>query len=208
MKIRSLIIGAALIIGTAFITSHVVSQEAKAPPTLTPEQQKRQQEMEKKWMEFMTPGEQHQMLAKRTGHWNFVNKWWMEPGAPAQEAAGTCEYSSIFDNRYTTCHVSSSMDGQPFEGMGCWGYDNLKKKYFFAWIDSMGTGMMVSEGTYDAKTRTYTYQGDMPNFDTGKYENAKTVERFESDDKYVMEMWCKKDGKDFKCMEITYTRAK
>jgi hypothetical protein len=47
----------------------------------------------------------------------------------------------------------------------------------------------------------------MPNFENGKYEKVKTVERFETDNKYVMEMWAKKDGKDFKCMEITYTRA-
>ena len=31
------------------------------------------------WMEYMTPGPMHEMLAKSVGDWKTINKFWMDP---------------------------------------------------------------------------------------------------------------------------------
>jgi len=55
------------------------------------------------------------------------------------------------------------MMGMPFEGIGINGYDNLKKKFVSTWIDNMGTMIVMSTGTFDPATKTFTYMGEMDN---------------------------------------------
>ena len=53
------------------------------------------------------------------------------------------------------------MKNMTFKGMGIEGYDNVKKKFVGSWVDNMGTGIMTSEGDYDAATKTFTYTGEV-----------------------------------------------
>ena len=46
------------------------------------------------------------------------------------------------------------MMGMPFQGMSTMAYDNGKKTFMSTWIDNMGTGILETEGTYDAGTKT------------------------------------------------------
>ena len=79
MKVRNMLIGAALVVGTAVITSQVVSQDkgktGGAPPQMTPEMQ----QMMQKCMEAGTPGENHKLLSQKVGKWNGATKMWMMP---------------------------------------------------------------------------------------------------------------------------------
>ena len=56
--------------------------------------------------------------------------------------------------------ADGKMKDMQFKGMGIEGYDNVKKKFVGSWIDNMGTGIMMSEGTYDPATKTFTYTTD------------------------------------------------
>lgn len=207
MKFRSVLVGAALVVGTAAITAQVVSQDAgQQPPQMTPEQQA----MMQKWEEFATPGEQHKLLQKKVGRWNGAVKHWMEPGAPPMEMTATAEVKPLYDGRYISESVEGEgmAPGQTFLGQSWVAYDNLKKKFQWVWIDNMGTGFMVAEGTYDPAKKTFSYTYEYPEPVKGKYLKGRSVERWESDDKIVSEMYSQSmDGKEFKMMEITYTRA-
>ena len=68
---------------------------------------------------------------------------------------------------------------------------------------------MVSTGKYDAATKTYTFQGTFPNPVTGKDEKARQAVKVIDDNKHVFEMHGNDmgTGKEFKMMEITYTRT-
>ena len=66
-------------------------------------------------------------------------------GRPAQESTGTSENKMILGGRYLEQHYDGTMMGQPFCGIG-YGFDNYKKKYVATWIDSMGTGILVTTG--------------------------------------------------------------
>ena len=204
MKFRSIIGSVALVAATAFITTQVASQDAKAPPEMTPEEKA----MMEKWMAFASPGEQHKILEHKVGSWAAAVKFWQDPGAPPSESTATSEMHMIMDGRYVADETKGMTEWGSFHGMGATGYDNLKKKYVAVWIDNMGTGIMLSEGTYDPATKTFTYWGESPDVVAGKYKKVKSVERIISNDKWVMEMWDKTpDGKDFKSMEITYSRV-
>jgi hypothetical protein len=102
------------------------------------------------------------------------------------------------------------MMGMPFEGMGCMGYDNVAKKHVSAWIDSMGTGIMYSEGTCDGSCNTITFNGEMlcPIEHTNK--PYKYTYEIKGNDEFVMRWWSPSpaDGKMFESMVITYTRVK
>jgi hypothetical protein len=181
---------------------------ATAQPTeqaMSPEEQ----EMMKKWEAFMTPGEPHKHLAQRAGKWTTQVRSWMAPGAPSEDWTGSSTVETIMGGRYSVERAEGSFMGQPFQGMGITGYDNMKQKFVASWIDNMGTGIMLMEGTCDAGMTQCTYTGEGPDVMTGRYKTYRAVTKKINDDRYVFEMYDRgPDGKEWKNFEIAYTRAR
>ncbi len=196
-----------LALGLALVAIPALAAESKAPQASSMSSE--EQAMMQKWMAFATPGDGHKALAAKVGVWNGTVKMWMAPGAPPAESTGTSTFEMILDGRYLQDTTEGTANGQPFHGRGLTAYDNLKKKYVATWIDNMGTGIMVAEGTYDPLTKTFKYKSEAPDVVAGKYAPVRSVEKILSNDKWIMEMYGKAaDGKEFRTMEITYTRKK
>ncbi len=112
----------------------------------------------------------------------------------------------IMGGRYLQQQVKAEMMGMPFEGMGLWGYDNIKKEHISTWVDSMSTGIMVSRGTDDADGKVFTFNGEYLDA-SGKTRKNKEVLRIQDANKFLAEMYeVGPDGKEFKNMEMVYTR--
>jgi hypothetical protein len=125
------------------------------------------------------------------------------------ESKGTMTRQLILDGRFLQESYDGTFAGKPFKGMGLTGYDTNKKKYVGVWVDSVSNAMMTSEGTYDAKTKTYHFSGDDLDPFSGKPMKARDVLKVVSADEQVMEMYRQPAGeKEFKMMEIRYTRKK
>ncbi len=157
------------------------------------------------WQKYATPGKEHQMLKDQfAGNWDVQVKHLMGPG---ETTTGTAKYDVVMDGRYLAGTFDGKAMGQPFKGMSLTGYDNATKKFFNTWVDTMGTGLLVTQGTYDPSTKTYTFSGDMtmPNGQTTK---VREVVKVESNDKHVFEMYMTGPQGEMKAMEITYTRKK
>lgn len=154
------------------------------------------------------PGEQHKLLQKQVGKWNLTIKSWMAPDQPPMEATGTADTRSLLGDRYVQTSVTSTMMGKPFTGISTNGYDNTKKKFVGTWIDSMSTGVMHTEGKVDASGKVFTSQMSGTDPVTGKPTKMRVVSKWESDDKIVEEFFERKNGKEVKTMEITYTRGR
>ncbi len=170
-------------------------------------------EMMKRMQEYATPGEHHKHLDALVGKWENVVRWWMQPDAPAEESKGTSEIKWIFDGRYleqTADMPPQGPDQPPFKGLGLYAYDNAKKQYVSIWLDNMGTGMMVAWGTCEQGGKVINMSGEYADPMSGQANRKfRTVTRMEDKDKFVYEMFSPgPDGKEFKMMEITYTRAK
>jgi len=175
------------------------------------------QEMMKQMMEMSKLNENHKLLADMNGNWNYTIKMWMnpDPNAKPQESKGTATRKSVMGGRYFVMDVSGKMqmpgeDGKmtdmQFKGMAVEGYDNMKKKFVSSWIDSMGTGIQPSEGTYDPATKTFTFNMEMemmPGMKTPVREVIKVTDK----DHMLLEWYENRGGQEKKTMEIAYTRA-
>ena len=103
--------------------------------------------------------------------------------------------------------ADGKMKEMNFKGMSLDGYDNVKQKFISAWVDNMGTGLMLSEGTYDAGTKTFTYTGEyeaMP----GMKSKVRQVVTVADKDHHSMEYYEDRGQGEMKSMEISYTRKK
>jgi hypothetical protein len=115
----------------------------------------------------------------------------------------------IMGGRYQVSNHSGIMMDMPFEGMSTTAFDNQKKVFINTWIDNMGTGMMIMEGPWDEATKTITLKGKMVDPALGKEIEIKEVLKMVDDNTHMFEMYKPgMDGKEFKCMEIKYTRKK
>ena len=166
-------------------------------------------------MALAQPGENHKILEGTTGTWSYKVKWWMHPDAPPMESTGTTTTKSVMEGRYFISEHTGKMsmpgpDGKmmdaAFHGMATEGYDNAKKKYVATWIDNMGTGIMLMEGTYDAANKVLTYTGEEEPLPGVKFNVRQTV-TYADKDHHKMEYFEIHDGKEIKMMEITYERS-
>jgi hypothetical protein len=166
------------------------------------------QEEMKAMMDYATPGTIHKMMAKSVGTWSGDISMWMQPGAPVMHATGVSENDTILGGRYLQAKNTSNFMGMPFEGISVTGYDNAKKTFVNSWIDNMGTGMMFLQGKWDPQTNSINFTGNMVDPMSGKDIPVREVLKFVDDNTQVMEMYAMSAGKEFKNMEIKYTRTK
>ncbi|HYE02548.1 MAG TPA: DUF1579 domain-containing protein [Phycisphaerales bacterium] len=158
------------------------------------------------WMKAAMPGREHEMLAKGVGTWDAQATFWMQPGAPPMESAGTAVMTMELDGRWLKQEYTSSFMNMPFRGIGYTGYDNIKKKYVSTWMDTMSTSMMASEGTFDPATNTYHYTGSFQD-PMGKNWKFRHTLKIESDDRVVFEMHQGGEGvPEHLAGRIVYTR--
>lgn len=153
------------------------------------------------------PNENHKALELLAGNWEAKSKFRMAPEAPWMDSTGT-EYSQMwYDGRYLHTTYKGDMGGMEFKGLGVMGYDNGAKEFQGTWIDSMSTGIIMMTGTYDAKTKTFTMNGEMKDPMDGKVKKMRETVKITGADSRVREFFeVGKDGKEFKSMEINYTR--
>ncbi len=170
------------------------------------EKQMDPQAMMELYKTLATPGEPHKQLANLAGSWTTKTKSWMEPGKPPMESTGSAEMKTLLDGRFLQQEFTGEMMGQPFSGMGIEAYDNLRKKYVSVWIDTMGTGIFMMDGTASADGKIITYRGqhDEPG---GGHMTHRAIWKLVDANTQTFEMYGSHGhGKEMKDLEITYTR--
>ncbi len=184
----------------ALMVSPVSAKEKKHDKPMDP------QAMMELWKQLGTPGEPHKLFATLVGSWTTTTKEWMEPGKPPMESIGTAEMKLLLDGRFLYQEFNGQMMGQPFNGIGIDGYDNMRKKYVTAWMDSMGTGIFFMEGTASPDGRTITLRGSHPEPGGGKMTHRAIWKIIDADNQ-TFDMYGAHHGqKETRMMEIVYTR--
>jgi len=170
----------------------------------------------KQMMELAKLNENHKLLVTTAGTWSYTVKMWMDPKGAPTESTGTAVRKSVMDGRYVTGDYSGKfkmpgadgkMTDMNFKGMSMDAYDNVKKKFVSGWVDNMGTGIMITEGTYDAAAKTITYNGEfemMP----GMKSKVREVIKLTDKDHMTMEYYEDRGQGETKSMEINYKRGK
>jgi hypothetical protein len=151
------------------------------------------------------PGPEHEVLKSDAGVWDATVEM-LGPGAPP--ASKGVETSTMLGGLWLVTDFKSEMMSQPFQGHGVAGYDPAKKKYVGTWVDSMSTGLQISESTYDAGRKTMTGWIEGPDM-SGKIARIKAVTEYKDPDTRVFTMYFPgPDGKEAPGMRITYKRRK
>jgi hypothetical protein len=174
--------------------------EAKAP-AMSPEMEA--------YMKVAAPGENHKVLEAWVGTWNADIKMWMAPGAEAMLSKGTGVFKIIYGGRFLQGEFTGDWMGQPFLGTEIMGYDNVQKKFVGFWVDNSSTWFMTSTGSYDKAKKAFHMTSTMLDPITGKSKTEREVTTFETPDKVLAQSFEPgPDGKEFKMMEIVYTKIK
>jgi hypothetical protein len=173
-----------------------------------PQQKKQmsQQDMMAQMMKYAMPTKAHDFLKNYVGAWDVEVKSWMKPGDQPEMSKGTMKGELFFDGRFFMGNFDGMMMAQPFKGMQIIGYDLFQNKYVGFWIDNMSTCFYMTSGTLDGSGKVLTETGMWPNPMTGGANKVKIVTTH-MDGKFRFEMFrTGPDGKEFKSMEIMYSR--
>jgi hypothetical protein len=175
--------------------------------TKKPAQQPDSAAMMKAWQDYMTPGAMHKLMASWNGTWATDGKFWMDENSPPTESKGSSENSMILNGLYQQSVYKATMMGMPFEGRGLMAYDNNRKVFISTWVDNMGSGVMMLEGTYNSSTKTLTLTGTIDDPIKGKMKIRETL-KIVDDNNQVMEMYgTPSNGKEAKWMEIKFKKT-
>lgn len=159
-----------------------------------------------KWREYSTPAEGHAILSPLVGNWSYTMKHWMNAKAPVEESTGDSQSVWIMGGRFVEEKVSGMSMGQPFNGTSIMGYNNGTGLYSSFWFDNMSTGVMLTEGVYDAQAKTISSAGKFfcPFRGETVYRSVLTItdENSHAYEMYMTEL----DGEEFLAMQILYTR--
>ena len=184
--------------------SHTASspeQPAKKTPP-TPEQ------MQEAMVKASTIGENHHKLDPLVGSYKVETKFWMTPGGQPETVTGTAEFMWILGGHYLATDYHSEFNGQPFEGHGAYGYNNVTKRYESIWLDSMGTEIMKSEGQSEKDGSVIVFNGEFSCPVSDGPMKMRTVMTIGTD-RHVFEMFHPAfDGSgEYKAMEIVYEKV-
>lgn len=158
-------------------------------------------------MEYMKPSKYHKQLSLAAGEWKEEIEMWTSADAPVKRYSAMCVVSMILGDLYQETIHSGNFDGKEFYGRGIIGYDNAINKFVSTWIDNLGTGIMYTEGTYDAESGTTTFRGEVVDPVLKMKVRVREVMIPKSENMQVFEMYVTPPGKEeYKSMQITMTR--
>jgi len=182
------------------LAAPVLAQEGEMPE-MTAEQMA---EMEA-YMKAGALGPEHEMMAKHVGTFDVAMKSWMDPAGPPMESKAVAVRTLHMGGRVLHEEFQGEVMGMPFTGLSRTGFDNVSRKWWSTWTDSMSTGIMLSEGECDENfTCTYvgSYNDPIKGVTTHRY-----VAHWKSPDEQFFEMYGPgPDGQEVKMMEMVYTR--
>lgn len=208
MSLRRYLLASSIVCASIGCAGHGAPPPERGPSEarieeMTPE------EMEARWRKAGTPAAAHKLLEPLAGKFEVKSKMWMEPGAEPMLSTGSAEHTWILGGRFLKQRFSGKVHGQPYDGVGVLGYDNVKGKYVHSWIDSMGTGMMISECYYDPASKELKMSGSFTCPVTEEEMSADLVTRIVNKHEHVMEMYHDHPvtGQRYKAMELTYRKT-
>jgi hypothetical protein len=197
---RNLVLGVAV---AGFLSGPVLAADKDQPPRTEPGKE----EVMKKVEEAGRPGPAHRAMQPLVGSWEVNARCFNGPGGTPMESQGTSTVRWIMGERFLQEEFKGEFMGKSFQGLGLFGYDNVKQKYVSTWLDDMTTTIFVSEGTADADGKVFTFEGKMSDPMTGEKEKpTRCIVKVTDQNKHTFEMIDLSGGKETKMMEMTYTR--
>ena len=203
------LLGSALWIGSMVRT--VAAETSRLPPSVQSGDASTGNDMKsqiERLVRYAMPSTQHRLLDRLTGRWNTLTQYWMAPGVEPVESKGASERRWILEGRFVLEQFDGGNLALPFRGLGLYGYDGFEQKYTSAWVDTLNTAIMSNLGIYDKTNDVVNFVGQYGDSLAGLKREIRGRMRFLNEDKHQLELQVvDSDGRKFKMLEITYTRA-
>ena len=168
-----------------------------------------QQKMMELWKEYSTPGKHHETLAKLVGEWDYESKVVMPGMESVNKGTTSCRW--VIPKLWVGCESLGTFMGQPHTSFNLTGFDNFKKNFILAWVDSTSTALNTASGVVvDPTGKVEVAYGSLDEFLTGEHDKPlRVVRRWLSDDKYTIDVWDLGIGETGQVvLRFTYTRKK
>jgi hypothetical protein len=114
---------------------------------------------EKLMDELAKPGAMHAWLAEFVGEWD-VKGAFMGPDGSQMESVGTASIRMALGGRFQEQAYRGKLKGEPYEGFGLIGYDNLGKQFENHWFDTLGTVPSIARGPLSADKSRLELKGE------------------------------------------------
>jgi internalin A len=155
------------------------------------------------------PGPYHDHFKPLVGDWSVAVQWWAGPGATPIQTEGLATKKLILGGRFLEESFRGESNGETFTVLVLLGYDGAKQQYSGNWVDTRSTGFHLSTGTCDESGKTITMTETLTDAKGNKTGHSRSVIQVINDSKHVVEMHLAgADGKEYKSLEIAYTRTR
>jgi hypothetical protein len=159
-------------------------------------------------MESRMIGPMHHLLVQWSGHWREEMKVWTNSKADPAIYLLEREARIVGEGKFLTINTRGQLGHEPYEAQSVIGFDNGKQKFVKTWFDNLGTSILVLEGTYNEKENLIDFEGSTINPATRKPVRIHQIMRLTDPNSQLLEVYSeKKDGTEFKSMEIKSTRG-
>lgn len=158
-------------------------------------------------LRHVMPTPQHKLLNPMAGRWVASIRYRMGPEAEVVETTCAAERKWVLGGRFLMEEMEGGNLVLPFRGLGLFGYDVFEQKHTSAWMDTMNTAVLFNLGTYDKTNDLVNFAGEYKDPWTGTKKKERGLLRFLGQDKHILEIHvAEPEGREFKMIEITYTR--
>lgn len=131
------------------------------------------------WMNYVTPGEFHELLKRYTGKWDMEISMWVKPGQPQVVKVHSTNNMEL-GGRFLQLKQNGTLLGMPYESATTIGYNTASEKVELTSVSNMGTGLLYLSGTWDKNTRKAVLSGQMANPTGGDNIQVRQVITFAS----------------------------
>jgi Protein of unknown function (DUF1579) len=157
----------------------------------------------------MTPGEGQKRLEPMIGTFDVTVLVWIDRSNPPLEYKGSAVNTWVLGGRYVQTMLAAVMDGEVFDSIGYYGFDNATRTYQVTWMDNGSTAISWYRGTLDKSGRSALLKSVQASSAAGRpIELELRVSIAEGGD-HVTQLWgAPNGGKAFKMMELRSVRTK
>lgn len=157
----------------------------------------------------MDPGEGQKRLEFMVGTFDVKVLVWLDPSQPPFESMAVGVGTWVLGHRYVQIMQSGFVMGEPWNGIGYAGFDNVQGKYVVCYIDSGSTGMEWYTGAMDPDGKSAKLTATTYNEFTRKPTPVEMRLSITPDGNHLTELWeADPSGKMSKIMELQYRRKK
>lgn len=158
------------------------------------------------WTRAWTPGKAHTRLASRTGFWKLTTRTWGDPSEGPVVTETTAVRKTVLGGRVLQEEVVGEIQGLELQSLGYLGYDNVTRRWWSLWMDTLSTAPVFTAGTRDPEADVLVLTGEYADPLSGRTRPVRTVVRFVDYDTERFEWWETRDGQEVKTMDILYQR--